>query len=159
GLLPDRAFRNQYGPKATLKERMAYYHTPGVSLAVINNSRIEWARGFGLREWGKSDPVTETTLFQAGSVSKPGVALAVLRLVEEGKLDLDEDVNRYLTSWKVPANGTWPPRLTLRQLLSHTAGLTVSGFPGYQVTEPIPPVTEVLRGAPPANTPPVVVNL
>src|ERR1043166_3612680 len=135
GLLPETAFINRYGAKAALKERMAFYHTPGVSIAVVNHYKIEWARGFGLKEWGKRAPVTEMTLFQAGSISKPIFALAVMRLIEEARLDLDEDVNRYLTSWKVPPNGSWQPRITLRQLLSHSAGLTVHGFPGYLRTE------------------------
>jgi len=161
GLLPSSAFRNQnrYGPNATLKERMAYYHTPGVSIAVVNNYKIEWARGFGVREQGKRDPVTETTLFQAASISKPIFALAVMRLVEDGKLDLDEDVNHYLASWKVPANGPWQPRITLRQILSHSAGLTVHGFPGYRTAEKIPSIVEILGGLPPSNTPRVEVNL
>jgi CubicO group peptidase (beta-lactamase class C family) len=161
GLLPSSAFRNQnrYAPKATLKERMAYYHTPGVSIAVVNNYKVEWARGFGVREQGKRDPVTETTLFQAASISKPIFALAVMRLVEDGKLNLDEDVNRYLKSWKVPANGDWQPRITLRQILSHSAGLTVHGFPGYRTTEKIPSIVEILSGEPPSNTPRVEVNL
>ena len=81
---------------------MAYFHTPGVSIAVINDGHIEWARGFGVRERGKPEPVTERTLFQAGSISKPIFALAVMRLVQEGRVDLDEDVNRYLTSWTYP---------------------------------------------------------
>jgi len=161
GLLPSTAFRNhhRYGPKATLKERMAYYHTPGVSIAVVNNYKVEWARGFGVREQGKSDPVIDTTLFQAASISKPIFALAVMRLVEDGKLDLDEDVNRYLTSWKVPANGPWQPRITLRQILSHSAGLTVHGFPGYRTSERIPSIIDILEGRPPSNTPRVEVNL
>ena len=75
GLLPETGFINRYAPKATLKERMAFYHTPGVSIAVVNNYQIEWARGFGMKEWGKRPPVTETTLFQAGSISKPIFAL------------------------------------------------------------------------------------
>src|SRR5688572_23408763 len=155
GLLPSTAFRNhnRYGPKATLKERMAHYHTPGVSIAVVHNYKVEWARGFGVREHGKSDPVTETTLFQAASISKPIFALAVMRLVEDGKLNLDEDVNRYLISWKVPANGSWQPRLTLRQILSHSAGLTVHGFPGYRTTEKLPSIVDILSGRPPSNTP------
>jgi CubicO group peptidase (beta-lactamase class C family) len=161
GLLPSTAFRNhnRYGPKATLKERMAHYHTPGVSIAVVNNYKVEWARGFGMREQGKPDPVTEMTLFQAASISKPIFALAVMRLVEDGKLDLDEDVNHYLTSWKVPANGSWQPRITLRQILSHSAGLTVHGFPGYRTTEKLPSIVEILNGRPPSNTPRVEVNL
>ena len=138
---------------------MAYYHTPGVSIAVVNNYKVEWARGFGVREQGKRDPVTETTLFQAASISKPIFALAVMRLVEDGKVELDEDVNRYLTSWKVPANGSWQPRITLRQILSHSAGLTVHGFPGYRTSEKIPSIVEILNGQPPSNTPRVEVNL
>jgi CubicO group peptidase (beta-lactamase class C family) len=86
-------------------------------------------------------------------------ALAVMRLVQEGKLDLDEDVNRYLTSWKVPPNGSWQPRITLRQILSHSAGLTVHGFPGYRTTETLPSVIDVLSGRPPANTPRIEVNI
>src|SRR5688572_12917864 len=99
-LLPVAVFRNQqrFGPEATLKERLAYYRTPGVSIAVVNDYKIEWARGFGALEKGSSDPVTETTLFQAASISKPIFAMAVMRLVQVGKLNLDEDVNRYLKS-------------------------------------------------------------
>jgi CubicO group peptidase (beta-lactamase class C family) len=159
GLLPETAFQGRYGPPATLAERMAYYHTPGVSLAVVNEGRIEWARGFGVREHGRPEPVTERTLFQAGSISKPIFALAVMRLAQEGRVDLDEDVNRTLTSWKVPANGAWQPRVTLRQILSHSAGLTVHGFPGYGLDEPVPSVVQVLNGEPPANTLPVLVNI
>jgi CubicO group peptidase (beta-lactamase class C family) len=159
GLLPEGDAPKRFGPKAALKDRMAHYHTPGVSIAVINRGRIEWARGFGVKEWGKPDPVSERTIFQAGSISKPVFAMAVMRLVRDGKLDLDEDVNRYLKSWKVPANGPWQPRVTLRQLLSHTAGLTVHGFPGYARTEPIPSVVDVLDGRPPANTRRVFVDI
>lgn len=159
GLLPETARDNQYGPKASLKDRMAHYHTPGVSIAVVNNYRIDWARGFGVREWGKRSPVTETTLFQTASVSKPIFALAVLRLVQEGRLDLDKDVNGYLTSWKVPPSGSWQPIITLRQLLGHSAGLTVHGFPGYLRSEKLPSVPDILNGRPPANTAPVEVNI
>jgi CubicO group peptidase (beta-lactamase class C family) len=158
GLLPQSS-EGSYGRPAKLARRMASYHTPGVSIAVVNNGAIEWACGFGVREKGEPEPVTPETLFQAGSISKPIFALAVMRLVEEGKLDLDEDVNRRLTSWKVPPNGSWQPRITLRQLLSHSAGLTVHGFPGYGVDEPIPTVVEVLNGQPPANTDPVRVDI
>jgi len=159
GLLPDSPFRNQFEPKASLKERMAYFHTPGVSIAVVNDYRIEWARGFGVKQWGKSAPVTEETLFQAGSVSKPTFALAVMRLEQEGRLDLDRDVNDYLKSWKIRANDSWQPRVTLRQLLSHTAGLTVHGFPGYLRTDKIPTVPQLLSGEAPANTSAVLVNI
>ena len=82
-----------------------------------------------------------------------------MRLVQEGHLNLDEDVNSYLTSWRVPANEGWQPRITLRQILSHTAGLTLHGFPGYQVSELLPTVPEFLAGKPPANTDQVEVNI
>jgi len=159
GLLPETAFEGRYGPPSALAGRMAFYHTPGVSIAVVDEGRVEWARGFGVRDRDRPEPVTERTLFQAGSISKPIFALGVMRLVQEGRVDLDEDVNRYLTSWKVPANSSWQPRVTLRQILSHSAGLTVHGFPGYGGDESLPTVVQVLEGAPPANTAPVVVNL
>src|SRR5262245_33649792 len=159
GLLPDSPFRNQFEAKASLKDRMAYFHTPGLSIAVVNDYKIEWARGFGVKEWGKPAPVTEDTMFQAGSVSKPMFALAVMRLVQDGRLDLDRDVNDYLKSWRVPANGSWQPRITLRHLLSHTAGTTVHGFPGYCRTDKVPTVPQLLNGEPPANTSAVLVNI
>jgi len=159
GLLPETAFRRRWGAPARLRDRMAQLHTPGISIAVVNEGRIEWARGFGVREAGRTDPVSERTLFEAGSISKPIFALGVLRLAQQGKLDLDADVNDYLRTWKVPANGSWQPRVTLRQILTHSAGLTVHGFPGYRTTEPIPSVAAVLDGQPPANTDPVRVNV
>ncbi len=157
-LLPDS--RNGEPPRtATLSDRMAHHKTPGVSIAVIDGGRVIWARGYGVREAGKPDPVTSRTLFQAGSISKSVTAVMALRLVEAGDVELDEDVNLYLSSWKVPANAGWQPRVTLRQLLSHTAGLTVHGFPGYAKGEPVPSAVQVLDGAEPANTEPVRVNI
>ena len=114
--------------------------------------------GFGVRRAGTKDAVTPTTLFQAGSISKPVFATAVMRLVSSGVLDLDADVNDYLTSWRVPDSGGWTPRITLRQLLSHSAATSIHGFPGYPAAGPWPTVTEVLDGVPPANTLPVVVE-
>lgn len=143
---------------ANLAERMAHHRTPGVSVAVIKGSEIEWARGFGLCEAGRPDPVTEKTLFQAASVSKPVFAAAVMRLSQEGRLDLDRDVNGYLTSWKLPHDAPGLPVVTLRLILSHTAGLNVSGFPGYAVDQKLPTLTEILDGKPPANTPAVRVQ-
>ena len=121
----------------TLAERMTYHKVPGVSIAVIDGGRIAWARGFGLKQAGKSESVTPATLFQAASISKPIAATAMLRLVEHGTLHLDTNVNRYLTSWGVPDNKfTTVEKVTLRRIASHTAGLTVHGFPGYATTVP-----------------------
>ena len=158
-LLPATALQGKFGSPKNLYERLAHYYTPGISIAVINDFEIEWARGFGVCEAGTTREVTPDTLFQAASISKPVFALAVMRLVQEGRLNLDEDVNNDLTSWRVPAIAHWQPRITLRQLLSHTAGLTVHGFPGYRNSEPLPTTVEVLNGEPPANTDKVEVNI
>lgn len=157
-LRPDLPYPAAAQPGRTLAERMAHGATPGASVAVVDGCELAWARGFGTRA-ASLDAVTPRTLFQAGSISKPVFALAVMRLVEDGALDLDADVNGYLTSWRVPDNDGWQPRLTLRQLLSHSAGTTVHGFPGYPASGPWPSVPQVLQGAPPANTSPVVVDL
>lgn len=158
-LLPAAGLKNRFNPPQTLHDRMVYYHTPGVSIAVINDFEIEWARGFGLCDVRSAREVTPETLFQAGSISKPIFALGVMRLVQEGQLSLDEDIHRYLSSWRVPANEGWQPVITLRQILSHTAGLTVTGFPGYQASETLPTLTQILNGESPANTPRVEVNI
>jgi CubicO group peptidase (beta-lactamase class C family) len=138
---------------------MTHLATPGVSVAAIEGFEAHWSRGFGKRTSGAIEDVTPTTPFQAGSISKPVFALAVMRLVERGTLDLDADVNNYLASWRVPTNEGWMPRITLRQLLSHTAGTTVHGFPGYPVDGSLPTVPQVLNGEFPANNQPVVVDL
>jgi CubicO group peptidase (beta-lactamase class C family) len=142
-----------------LTDRMAHYHTPGISIAVVDSGRLVWARGFGVKETGTTDSVTDTTMFQAASISKPVSATAMLRLVDEGKLNLDQDVNAYLTSWKVPDSPfTAQHKVTLRRLASHAAGLTVHGFPGYKPSDSIPSVPQILDGAKPANTAPVRVD-
>ena len=159
GLRPPVEIEGKPNQRWTLAERMTNYKVPGVSIAVIEGGRIAWARGFGVKEAGKTDPVTPTTLFQAASISKPVAATAMLRLVEGGTLSLDTNVNKYLTSWKVPDNKfTATEKVTLRRIVSHTAGLTVHGFPGYATTDPIPTVVQVLDGAKPANTAPVRVD-
>ena len=153
GLLPGIVIAGRPLPAKALAERMAALKTPGVSVAVINGGVIEWAKGYGVIETGGNTPVTPQTLFQAASLSKPVAALAALRLVEQGKLALDQDVNERLTSWKVPENEfTRTEKVTLRRLLSHSAGLTVSGFPGYSADAPVPALVQVLDGQKPANT-------
>ena len=143
---------------ATLADRMAQLHVPGVSIAVIHNGAIEWARGFGVVELGGA-AVDADTMFQAGSISKPVAAMAALRLVDQKKLALDADVNTELKSWKVPDSVAAKGKpVTLRELLTHTAGMTVHGFPGYAAGAPVPTVVQVLNGEPPANTPAIRVE-
>jgi CubicO group peptidase (beta-lactamase class C family) len=138
---------------AFVTTQMARRHVPGLSLAVIQDGRVVYARAYGVTDPGGSTPVTTSTLFQAGSISKSVAALGALHLVEAGKLPLDRDVNLTLTSWKVPTNAfTAQQPVTVRELLSHTAGLTVHGFPGYAVDEARPTLVQVLDSAPPTNT-------
>jgi len=132
-----------------LSKRMAEMHVNALSIAVVHNGVLEWAKGYGPN-------VTTQSLFQAGSISKPLAAMAALHLVQEGKLALDSDVNTALTSWKVPTSEAAPgATVTLRELLTHTAGFTVHGFPGYASSAPVPTLTQVLDGKPPANTAPI----
>jgi CubicO group peptidase (beta-lactamase class C family) len=141
-------------------DRMKYYKIPGVSVAVIDNGKIDWAKGYGIKETGGNDPVTPETLFQAASISKPVTALGTLQLVEKGILNLDSPVNDKLVSWKVPENEfSEKEKVTLRRLLTHSAGLTVTGFPGYATSEQIPTPVQVLDGEKPANTSPVRIDM
>jgi CubicO group peptidase (beta-lactamase class C family) len=158
GLLSPVLVQGESTQKTKLRDRMSALHVPGVSIAVIHDGQIDWARGFGVT---KSDgpPVTPNTLFQAASISKPVTAMAVLHLAESGKLNLDADVNQYLKSWKIPASSFMEQSgVTLQKLLSHTAGMTVHGFAGYASDEPVPNLVQVLNGGKPANSAPILVN-
>lgn len=159
GLLPStRVAGRTYEPQ-TLEALMAETGVPAVSIAVINDGRIEWAHAWGLADVAAGRAATPETLFQAASISKPVAATAALTMVEDGLLSLDTPVNAVLTGWTVPENTfTAGHPVTLRQLLTHTAGLTVHGFPGYADGEPVPTVEQILNGTPPANTAAVVVD-
>jgi CubicO group peptidase (beta-lactamase class C family) len=143
----------------SLSRLMAALHVPGVSVAVIHNGQLEWARGFGVTKSG-GPPVTPDTLFEAASISKPVTALAVLQLVQAGRLGLDTDVNQYLKTWRIPSNRfTARAKVTLRELLSHTGGMSVDGFVGYDVGTPLPTIVQTLDGLPPSNNLPVRVEV
>jgi CubicO group peptidase (beta-lactamase class C family) len=160
GLMPGIVITGQPSPAMRLADRMTFYATPGVSVAVINDGAIEWARGYGVTEAGGATPVTPHTRFQAASISKPVASLGALLLVSQGRLSLDEPVNARLTSWKVPDNEfTAKAPVTLRRLLSHTAGLTVHGFGGYSAGSAVPTLIQVLDGAKPANSAAVRVDV
>ena len=119
-LMPAITIRGEPVVRSSLADRMAELGVPGVSVAVLVDGEIAWARGYGLADVESGRPVTPNTLFQAASISKPVAALAALRLVESGRVDLDGDVNAYLTSWQVPGNEfTAQAPVTLRGLLTH----------------------------------------
>ena len=128
------------------------FGVPGMSWALIDDAEIAHAGAFGVKVALGSRLVSTETRFQACSISKPVAAFAMLRLVDRGLLDLDADINDTLTSWRLPRNGEWQPVVTLRHLVSHSAGLTTSGFPGYKRSAKVPNAVEILSGVHPANT-------
>src|SRR5688572_18704154 len=151
GLLPAVLIKGD--PSWSIAERMKFHKVPGLSIAVIKDFKIDWARSYGVKDIETNEPVTTETIFQAGSISKSVNAMVAMKKVEQGKLSLDEPINNKLVSWKLPENEfTKTKKVTLRHLLSHTAGTTVHGFPGYAVTKQVPTVVQILDGAAPANT-------
>src|SRR5215207_5190586 len=141
----------------TLQELMQRFRVPGVSIAVIRDSRIHWAKGYGVADAETGQSVDTGTVFQAASISKPVFAMAVVKLAQDGRLSLDADVNTYLKSWRVPASElTRAQPVTLRSLLSHTSGATDGfGFPGYDPSAPRPTLVQILNGESPSNVGPV----
>jgi CubicO group peptidase (beta-lactamase class C family) len=138
---------------------MADLEVPGLSLAVFDSGRIIWTRSYGVADVITAAAVDSSTLFQAASISKPVTSVAMFRLVEQGRLSLDENVNVLLKSWTVPDNGfTQVEKVTPRRIVTHMSGLTVGGFAGYARGEPIPTVQQILNGEAPANSPAVRVD-
>jgi CubicO group peptidase (beta-lactamase class C family) len=159
GLRPPVAIKGQPPSRWTLAERMASLHVPGVSIAVIEHGEIAWARGFGVKDAGTTDSVTASTLFEAQSISKAVTATAVLVLIRSGQLSLDRSANTYLKSWKIPDNEYQSPQqVTIRRILSHSAGFTVGGFEGYRTGDAMPTLLQILDGRKPANNPPIRVD-
>ncbi|MFD0203600.1 MULTISPECIES: serine hydrolase [Saccharothrix] len=131
---------------------MAEHHVPGVSIAVIDDGRLVATHTYGELAAG-GGAVTPDTLFQVGSISKHVAALAALRLVAEGVLDLDGDVNRHLTSWRVPYPAAGSAPVTPRLLMANLSGLSPTSNEPYHPAKALPTVLDVLRGEPPAEPP------
>jgi CubicO group peptidase (beta-lactamase class C family) len=152
GLRPTVLAPGQAAPGWSLAERMTHHKIPGVAIAIIRDGQVVQVAGFGVREAGKPDKVDADTLFSVGSISKVATATTTLRLAARGKVDLNRDVDGYLKRWKLPASPIAPnPDVSLRMLLSHTAGLGVHGFADYQPDEPLPTLVQVLDGQKPAK--------
>jgi CubicO group peptidase (beta-lactamase class C family) len=157
---PDDIRLSQDDPQTHQKilDLMARYNVPGLSIALIDKGKLAWSRGYGVVTSG-GQPVTTDTRFQAASISKPVTAVAALRLVQQHKLALDEDFNHFLKSWQIPKSASATNAgCTLRQILSHSAGFTVHGFPGYRANAKIPTLVQILQGKRPANTAPILIN-
>ena len=146
----DSTIQNRY----SIEQRMEELKIPGLSIAVLHNGVIDWAKGYGMVDIAENRKVNSETLFQAGSISKPIAATRVLQLAENGVVDLDQNVNNYLSVWKLPDNEfTTTEKVTTRRILNHTAGLTIGGFLGYKKVDTIPTVPDILDGQ--GNTDPV----
>lgn len=143
----------------SIEERMKHYKIPGVSIAVIHKGKIVWTKGYGVTDSISKSPVTAQTLFHASLLSMPLTAYGALRLVEQQKVALNTNVNNYLTSWKVPENEfTKDHKVTLKNLLNHSAGIALHGIPGHPTDEFIPTLVQVLNGTAPAKNVPVILN-
>jgi len=153
-ILPN--IRTESDTPMTIAQRMAFYKVKGMSVAVIKNYKVIWAKGYGMADDSLKLPVSAHTLFQAGSISKSLNSVGILKLVQEKKIDLYTDINTYLSTWKFPYDSlSGGKKITMANLLSHTAGLTIHGFGGYAVGKPFPTLSQVLNGQAPANSGPV----
>ena len=133
----------------TISELMARFNVPGVSIAVIRDYQIHWAKGYGIADVETGAPVNAETMFQAASISKPVAAMATLRAVQDGLFTLDTDINKILTSWKLDLGQfAKDGPVTPRGLTSHTSGLGDGfGFPGYDPADSVPTVVQFLQGS------------
>lgn len=158
GLLPAIVIENEDRITYSIIERMQYYDVPGLSIAVIKDNKIEWAKSYGVKEKGTTDIVTLNTMFQAASMSKPITGIVAVKLAEQGKIDLYKSVNEQLSSWQIPENEfTEKTAVTPELLLMHLGGINVHGFHGYSASDTIPTIIDILNGTSPANSEPMEV--
>ena len=139
--------------KSTLKERMDFYEVNAISIAVVKDYKIEWVKAYGFADVFEKRPTTTETLFQAASISKSFNSLGILKLVEAQKLNLDQDINTFLKTWKFPYDSiSKGKKINIARLLNHMAGLSVGGFGGYEKGQALPSITQILDGVKPANS-------
>lgn len=137
----------------SIDELLERFNVPGVSIAVIRDFDIHWAKGYGIADVESGAAVNTETLFQAASISKPVNAMALLKAAEEGRFSIDEDVNKLLSSWQIPeSEHTESAFVTPRMLASHTSGLGDGlGFPGYEPQVALPSLPQIFDGAEQSN--------
>src|SRR2546425_7460723 len=145
---------NELDPSA-VRQLLTQFKVPGVSIAVIKDFKIEWARGYGIADVETGAPVTPDTMFQAASISKTVAAMTSLKAIQDGRFRLDQDINTILKSWKLPGGEFTKDRpVTPRSLMSHTSGTGDGfGFPGYSPSAPLPSLVQILDGIAPSNRP------
>ncbi|MBL8267169.1 serine hydrolase domain-containing protein [Steroidobacter sp.] len=159
GLRPALQFVGDKPVRWNIDERMAYWHVPGVSIAVIRDGKLAWVKTYGVKRAGSNEAIDAQTVFSVGSLSKVGAAAVTLRLADVGKIDIDRDIGAYLKRWQVPSNAyTQLQPVTLRGILSHTAGMNLGNFPDFQPGEALPTNLDTLRGVAPSKTAPLRVD-
>jgi CubicO group peptidase (beta-lactamase class C family) len=158
-LLPPVHVKGSEVKGMNLTDRMKFYHVPGVSITYIKGEKIQSSRSYGITDSVSKKPITSTTLFQAGSISKAVTAVGFMTLAEKNKKLLDEDIFKYIKGWHLAENKLYKDRvITARQLLSHSAGINLGPFIGYGKTDSLPSLLQILNGAKPANTIPVALD-
>jgi CubicO group peptidase (beta-lactamase class C family) len=146
--------------KWNIHDRMKYYDVQGVSIAVIRDFKVEWAKAYGMADTAQKMPMTTETMLSAGSISKMVTGFGAFQLVQNKKLALDEPINNYLKSWQLPENDfTKKTPVTLRMLLSHKAGTSQASYWGFTPdVKELPTILDILKGNPVAESRGVVVN-
>lgn len=125
---------------------------PGGAVALIEGGEVTLMRGYGFADGDTGHPVTPETIFQIGSISKTVAAWGVTHLVEAGEVELDAPIESIVTRWRLPESEFDASEVTIRRLLSHTAGLSVHGYPGHGPVEVLPSIEESLSGEPHSTT-------
>lgn len=149
-------FTDSIIPHFNILDRMKFYKVPSVSIALINDGKIQWAKAYGYADLEGKRPADANTMYQVASISKSVNSMAIMKLAETGKLSLSKDIRSYLKTWTFPDNTFSEGKaITFKNLLSHTAGLSVHGFVGYKTTDTIPTINQILDGEWPANNEPV----
>lgn len=137
-----------------IENRMRRWDVPAVSLVVIDDMKIAYSGAFGIKRMGDPTPIDANTMFQAASVSKPAAAVGAMALAYRNELNIDVDINQLSEGWQLPYEG-YEEGVTIRQILSHSAGLNVGGFTGYSTEEKLPSIDDIIEGRSPANSPAV----
>jgi CubicO group peptidase (beta-lactamase class C family) len=134
------------GESSKIADRMAFYKVKGLSVAVVKDYKVLWAKGYGWADEKQKIPVTDKTLFMAGSISKSINGMGMLKLSQDGRIDLTADINTYLSSWKFPYDSvSHGKKISSLNLMSHTAGLNRGG-PHYFPGDTLPTLIQILNG-------------
>ncbi|MHA1346878.1 MAG: serine hydrolase domain-containing protein [Candidatus Heimdallarchaeaceae archaeon] len=145
--------------KSTIQERMKQNNIPGVCIAIVNKYELEWVKCFGVKDVRSEEPLTLDTIFEIGSASKSFTALAALNLVNTGLLEIDEDLNNKLSTWKISNNEfTKKEKVTLELVLSHRSGINAPNNGFSCEPNSAPSLKQMFNGEKPSLSDPLTVD-